>query len=195
MAWPTSKDLDWEIEIKRVNEEKDNLIAAEQARYSDLQRLHEETKTKHLGMVQRKEDNHVKVTQELENQYEFKLAMEMERYDKLSEEIEAIQQRCEGLLEAQAAEHESKVRDHDAKAKRVEKELRMEIDKLQDDAKHNEQAFKEVLDQQEHEYEKELQQLMEAAQDELSQERKHTNRMKKLVQDKSTTIARLEKKM
>ena len=31
-----------------------------------------------------------------------KLALEMERYDKLSEEIEAIQQRCEGLLEAPA---------------------------------------------------------------------------------------------
>lgn len=44
-----------------------------------------------------------------ENQYEQKLAMEMERYDQLSEEIEAIQQRCEGLLEAQTAEHEAKV--------------------------------------------------------------------------------------
>ena len=37
------KDLDWEIEIKRVNEEKDNLVAAEQARFSDLQKLHDET--------------------------------------------------------------------------------------------------------------------------------------------------------
>ena len=49
------------MEIKRVNEEKDNLVAAEQARFSDLQKLHDETKTKHLSVVQRKEDNHIKV--------------------------------------------------------------------------------------------------------------------------------------
>jgi hypothetical protein len=33
------------------------------------------------------------VTQELENQYEHRLAVELDRYDKLSEELEASQQR------------------------------------------------------------------------------------------------------
>jgi hypothetical protein len=35
----------------------------------------------------------VQVTQELENQYEHRLAVELDRYDKLSEELEASQQR------------------------------------------------------------------------------------------------------
>ena len=43
----------------------------------------------------------VQVTQELENQYEHRLATELERYDRLAEEMEAMRQRCEGLLEAQ----------------------------------------------------------------------------------------------
>lgn len=47
-----------------------------------------------------------KVTQELENQYEHRLAVELDRFDRLSEELEAVQQRCEGLLEAQQKEHQ-----------------------------------------------------------------------------------------
>lgn len=52
----------------------------------------------------------VQVTQELENQYEHRLAVELDRYDRLSEEVEAVQQRCEGLLEAQQQEHEWELR-------------------------------------------------------------------------------------
>lgn len=51
-----------------------------------------------------------KVTQELENQYEHRLAVELDRYDKLSEEVETVQQRCEGLLEAQQQEHQWELR-------------------------------------------------------------------------------------
>lgn len=47
-----------------------------------------------------------KVTQELENQYEHRLAVELDRFDRLSEELEAVQQRCEGLLEAQQKEYQ-----------------------------------------------------------------------------------------
>ena len=92
----------------------------------------------------RRGSHHVQVTHELENQYEHKLALEMERYDRLSEEIEAIQQRCEGLLQAQAAEHEGAIRDAEGRTKRVEKELRQQIERLHEDAKHNEQMFREV---------------------------------------------------
>ena len=149
----------------------------------------------HHHEMDKKDAHHVQVTHELENQYEHKLALEMERYDKLSEEIEAIQQRCEGLLEAQAAEHEAVMRDAEARTKRVEKDLRLQIERLHEDAKHNEQMFREVLDQQEHEYETELQQLMAAAQAELTAERENTARMRALVQARNTKISRLEKRM
>lgn len=53
---------------------------------------------------------HAQVTQELENQYEHRLAVELDRYDRLSEEVETVQQRCEGLLEAQQQEHQWELR-------------------------------------------------------------------------------------
>lgn len=52
----------------------------------------------------------LQVTQELENQYEHRLAVELDRYDRLSEEVETVQQRCEGLLEAQQHEHQWELR-------------------------------------------------------------------------------------
>lgn len=52
----------------------------------------------------------LQVTQELENQYEHRLAVELDRYDRLSEEVETVQQRCEGLLEAQQQEHQWELR-------------------------------------------------------------------------------------
>lgn len=36
--------------------------------------------------------------------------MELDRYDRLSEEVETVQQRCEGLLEAQQQEHQWELR-------------------------------------------------------------------------------------
>ena len=84
-------------------------------------------------------------SKEAENQYEQKIALEMERYDKLSEDMEAIQQRCESLLDAQQSEHETSMRDARARIKRVEKELRLQIHLLHDDAKHSEKTFREVL--------------------------------------------------
>ena len=85
-----------------------------------------------------------KATLDLENQYEHKLALELERFDDLSEEIESIQQRCESLLQAQTKDHEAAIRDAEGRTKRVEKELRQQIERLYKDAKHNEQMFREV---------------------------------------------------
>ncbi|CAM9580064.1 unnamed protein product, partial [Choristocarpus tenellus] len=52
----------------------------------------------------------------------------------------------------------------------MEKELRLQIERLQEDRNYNDQMYREVLDQQEHEYEIELQQLMAAAEQELNGE-------------------------
>lgn len=139
------KDLDWEAELKHAQEERETLLAAERVRFEDLQDKHEKSMREHRADAARKGSHHIQVTHELENQYEHKLALEMERYDRLSEEIEAIQQRCEGLLEAQQREHEAAIRNAEGRTKRVEKELRQQIDRLHEDAKHNEQMFREVF--------------------------------------------------
>jgi len=53
----------------------------------------------------------------------------------------------------------------------------------------------QVLDQQEHEYETELQKLMTAAQTELTAERENTAEARGSVQTRNTKISRLEKRM
>ena len=139
------KDLDWEAELKHAQDEREGLLAAERVRFEELQDRHEKSMREYRADAARKGSHHIQVTHELENQYEHKLALEMERYDRLSEEIEAIQQRCEGLLEAQQREHETAIRNAEGRTKRVEKELRQQIDRLHEDAKHNEQMFREVI--------------------------------------------------
>lgn len=54
-----------------------------------------------------------KVMQEVENQYEHRLAVELDRYDRLSEEVESVQQRCESLLESQQKEQDWELRARD----------------------------------------------------------------------------------
>ena len=132
------KEMDMETEIKRMMEDREEQVQAEQVRYNQLSITHDDFKQRHFAEMQRANENHGKVTQELENQYEFKLATEMERYDRLSEEIEAIQQRCAGLLDAQAEEHREKMHKHEAHSKKNEKDLKLQIEKLLEDAKHNE---------------------------------------------------------
>ena len=78
---------------------------------------------------------------QVENRYEHQLAVEMGRYDELTEEISSIQHLCDGLLQAQSHEHEALIRAQESRAKHLEKELRQQIDRLHEDAKHNEQTF------------------------------------------------------
>ncbi len=61
--------------------------------------------TEHAATAARREARHGATTIELEGAYEHKLALEMGRFDALAEEIEAVEQRCEGLLSAASAEH------------------------------------------------------------------------------------------
>jgi cilia- and flagella-associated protein 57 len=144
--------------------------------------------------LNRLDEVHSSTMVEIEAQYERKLRVEMERFDRLSEEIERVQQHCEELIGAQQDEHKRLLKAHDAEARRVEKELRGTVERLTEDEKHNAATFKEVLDQQEQEYEAELQALMLAAQTELSAERSSTSRMRVMVQERNATIDGLKKR-
>jgi hypothetical protein len=45
--------------------------------------------------MREKESDHLKITSELENRYEHKLADQYDRYDQLSEAMELLKQACE----------------------------------------------------------------------------------------------------
>ena len=111
------------------------------------------------------------MTTELENRYEHKLADQLDRYDRLSEEMELLKQKCESLLTAERNEFERQLNELKLETRNREKKLRNENRRVTDDKEADEAAFKEILDQQEGEYEDELRQLIGAAESELSYER------------------------
>ena len=189
-----NKDTMWAKEFKEMTEERESILVAERNRYSDLQDQFDKYKREEREKFEHEQSNHVQITQELENQFEHKLAVEMERFDRLAEEIEAMQQKCEGLLEAQAAQHERQIRAIEQQKLKQEKQLNMMVHRMKEDAEHNEKMYKEVLDQQEDEYEKELQKLMSVADVDLKTEQDSTRKMQAIVQTLNTKRAQLKKK-
>lgn len=73
--------------------------------------------------------------------------------------------------------------------------MRTENRRICDDRVSDEAAFKEILDQQEGEYEEELHQLISAAESELVSERDNVNKLRTLVQTKNTKLDQLKKKL
>jgi hypothetical protein len=122
-------------------------------------------------------------------------AMEMERFDALSEEMEKMRQRCEALLDQQSSEHERDSRDVRMDSSKREQGLADKIRQLHDDLKYNEVKFEEVLRQQESEYERELVQLKAAAERELELERQNTALKEQELSSKKNKLEQLKKKM
>jgi hypothetical protein len=48
--------------------------------------------------------------------------------------------RCEGLLSAQSVKHDRDARERELAARHVERELRLQIERLQEDKKYNDQV-------------------------------------------------------
>jgi WD40 repeat protein len=182
-------------EIKKMIEKYNLIINLEKEKYENLQNKMENKLRDVLGMLEKKELEHVRLTAELENRYEHKLADQLDRYDKLGEEMELLKQRCDGLLVAERYEYEKLLNDIKNKSRRYEKKMTLEKKRLYDEKNTDEGAFKEILSQQEEEYEDELRQLIAAAESELKSERENIIKLRTLVQTKNTKIDQLKKKL
>ncbi|CAM9256888.1 unnamed protein product [Chrysoparadoxa australica] len=189
------KQNEWMEEMKIAAEKRETLVASKDALYEELSKKYESTVREHQEELEKKDQYRVQVAQELESQYEHQLAGELDRFDRLSEEMEAVQQRCEGLLEAQRAQHASALKEEALKAKEQERSLVTQTERLQDDKNHCDQMYKEVLNQLEEEYEQELQHLMAAAEAELSAERENTAKLRVQLQAHTTKEDQLKKRM
>jgi hypothetical protein len=142
-----------------------------------------------------KELDHAKVKAEIENRYEHKLADQLDRYDRAGEEMQLLKQKCEGLLNLQKQSFATQLSDRHTDARLREKKLRTENKRITEDRVADESSFKEILDQQETEYEDELRQLIGAAENELINERETITKLRTLVQTKNTKVDQLKKKL
>jgi hypothetical protein len=167
----------------------------ERDRYESLRKEFDEKVKSLLSTMEMKEADSVKVVNDLENRYEHKLADQLDRYDRLSEEMELLRQKCEGLLLADRNDFTKQLNDTAHQARVREKKMRAENKRVTDDRSSDEAAFKEILNQQEAEYEDELRQLISAAEGELIMERENVSKLRTLVQTKKTKLDQLTKKL
>jgi len=123
------------------------------------------------------------------------LAEQVDRYDSLSEDMELLRQKCKGLLGAEREDFTKQLNDIKYQARTREKKLHMENRRLADERVSEEGSFKEILSQQEEEYEDELRQLISAAENELVNERETITKLRTLVQMKNTKVDQLKKKL
>eukprot|EP00605_Chrysophyceae_sp_TOSAG23-4_P001800 GSChrysophyteH1.ASY1.ANO1.1990.1 assembled CDS len=180
---------------RRMAESFDQTLNDERDRYEQLRGEFDEKVKSLLTTIETKETESLKVVADLENRYEHKLSDQLDRYDKLAEEMELLRQKCEGLLLSDRNDFTKQLNDTINNARLREKKMRNENKRITDDRASDEAAFKEILDQQEHEYEDELRQLISAAEGELIVERENIGKLRTLVQTKNTKLDQLKKKL
>ena len=189
------KENEFHEEMKKVHSMNDLTLANERNKFekraTDLDK-----KIKDLTLtIETKEIEGVKLRAEIENRYEHKLADQMERYDRVHEDMELLKQKCEALIASERDALTKQLNELKNEAKVREKKLRVENKRILDDRRSDESAFKEILDQQEDEYEDELKQLISAAENELVNERDTITKLRTLVQTKNTKLDQLKKKL
>jgi WD40 repeat protein/uncharacterized protein YoxC len=189
------KENEWVERLRSVKEETDALVTQERIRFEDLEHRYQHALRKHGEELAQKEANHVKMAQELENQYEHKLAREIGRYDALSEELERTRHRCEALIESQDVQHRTTINSERKAAQSRAKDQNEVIKRLHDDLKYNHVKFEEVLSQQESEYEHELQKLRIEYEKQLEAERQNTALKQGQLSATNTKLESLKKKM
>ncbi|KAG7390346.1 hypothetical protein PHYPSEUDO_008174 [Phytophthora pseudosyringae] len=189
------KENEWINRLHVLKEESEHLVVQERVRYEELEARHQLTTRKHTEELTQLEAHHVKMTQELENQYERKLAQEVVRHDALSESLEQTRQRCEALVEAQDSQNRGTLHAERKGAYARAKEQNEIIKRLHEDLKYNHVKFEEVLHQEETDYEQEMQKMRAEFAAQLENERQNTAVKQGQVSAANTKLESLRKKM
>lgn len=188
-------ELEHNEALRRVSELHDQTLTKEKESFEKQRSTFDKRIRELMATIESKESDHIKVLTELENKYEHKLADQLERYDMLSEKMQLLKQKCEGLLEAEKVNFERQMNELKGKFNGEEKRYKLENKRAIEDKVANESALKEIINQQEDEYEDELRQLIQAAESELVSERDTILKLRTLVQTKNTKLDQLKKKL
>ncbi|OQR99885.1 WD domain-containing protein [Achlya hypogyna] len=190
-----SKENEWIDRMRLLKDECEHSLVQERIRYEELELRYQAALRKHSEEFAQKESNHAKFSQELENRYEHKLAMEISRYDRLSEEMELTRQQCAALIEAQEKQQRA-VLDSERRAANARAKEQVElIKRVKDDLSYNHVKFEEILSQQEEDYEFQIQKLRADYEEQLAAERQNTAIKETQITGKTSKIDSLKKKI
>jgi hypothetical protein len=180
--------------LKKITDAHESALQKERDVF-ERQRNNYESRIRDLmASIESKDADHAKIVTQMENQYEHRLADQIMRYDLLSEKMQLLKQKCEGLVENErdkfAAQLSSLRSEHATTIKRMQGENRRAIEEKAT----NENAYKQIIGQQEEEYEDELRALITAAEKELVSERELVTRLRTAMAEKQTQYDHLKKK-
>ncbi|ETV84805.1 hypothetical protein H257_03896 [Aphanomyces astaci] len=190
-----SKENEWIDRLRFLKEECERSLVQERIRYEELEQRYQNSLRKHSDEVAQKESNHATFSQELENRYEHKLAMEIARYDRLSEEMETTRQQCAMLIEAQDKQQKVVLENERRAANSRAKEQVELIKRVKEDLTYNHVKFEEILSQQEEDYEFQIQKLKQEYEGQLTVERQNTAIKETQITGKNSKIDSLKKKI
>jgi exonuclease VII large subunit len=112
--------------VRKLVETHESTVAEEKQLFDSMRSEYERKVKDLLVSIENKEQDHVKVTSELENRYEHKLAEQLDRYDRLGEEMELLKQKCKGMLANERGDFSKQLNDLKSEARLREKKMRSE---------------------------------------------------------------------
>jgi len=189
------KEAEWVEHAKRATDDRDALVATERNRREKLETKLVGARSEQQAEADAVERRHVVNISELENAYEGKLGVAMARYERLKQSIQTCRADSLQRLEQSSHEQDEQSRALEKRSMARRRVLERDAAKLFEDCKHEGITHREVLSQQESEYEAEVSRLMDIANNELHEQRSITAKLRAKVQVQNTKLVQMKKKM
>jgi len=189
------KEYDTQLEKKTLMEKNDSIIYELTEKNEQVVKTLEKKIIDLNSQLANNEKSFLLIKNSIENKYEHKLNEQIERYNSLMEKMENLKQNCKNLLDNSLSNYESNLLNLKNQFLNEEKRLKNESKRINDDRLAEETNFREILNQQEAEYEDELKLLIHAADNELSNERSSVIKLRNLIHVKNTKLDQMKKKL
>ena len=189
------KDAEWGDQLKSKAEEMDMALTTERERYESLQQRHEAFVREHMEELDKRDSDHIKSTQRMENTYEHKMAIEITRYDDVSDAMERQAQHMRTELERLGANQKSRLAELEQKREEEVATLQEKISSLEQQIEVNEHRAHEIMEQTEHENAMEIQKWKQRNQAHVKRAKDEERYLKAQLHKQTDTCQKLRDKM
>ena len=189
------KDAEWGDQLKAKAEEMDMALNTERERYESLQQRHEAFVREHMEELDKRDHDHIKATQRTENQYEHKLAIEITRYDEVSEAMERQAVAVKTEMSLLQNNQQGRVNELESERQNEVHELHETISTLERQIVVNTENSGQVMEQTEHENLMEIQKWKSKNRKNVEKSKVEESRLKAQLHAQTDACQKLRDKM
>ena len=150
-------------------------------RYDELQNKYDQAIQRHVKDLDERDKKYEDKIQEAEETYDKRLSEELDRQELLGKEMTAAREKFDRKTQELKNECHDNVIEIQQNANAEVRRLKSQLNKLQEENNESEKVFREILDQQEEEYEMELLKLKSESSLKVHQEKTQTQEIKNVV--------------